>query len=172
LGGRLRPLSEPRRRRPNSFASHRRTWPDNPREVLSDTRSQAYPAEISPSSFFVRQVNIARTLGAVSARVALKSREHQLPRCKLALITRKSNLFHGVLAQLVERLNGIEEVRGSNPLGSTKNNSLGPNECRSVSAGAWMLFRFVGFRSGLLLTTISIRSNSSNDRVSCRSGGW
>ncbi len=26
---------------------------------------------------------------------------------------------HGVLAQLVERLNGIEEVRGSNPLGST-----------------------------------------------------
>jgi hypothetical protein len=26
--------------------------------------------------------------------------------------------FHGVLAQLVERLNGIEEVRGSNPLGS------------------------------------------------------
>ena len=27
-------------------------------------------------------------------------------------------LFQGVLAQLVERLNGIEEVRGSNPLGS------------------------------------------------------
>ena len=26
---------------------------------------------------------------------------------------------NGVLAQLVERLNGIEEVRGSNPLGST-----------------------------------------------------
>ena len=26
--------------------------------------------------------------------------------------------FRGVLAQLVERLNGIEEVRGSNPLGS------------------------------------------------------
>ena len=25
----------------------------------------------------------------------------------------------GVLAQLVERLNGIEEVRGSSPLGST-----------------------------------------------------
>ena len=25
---------------------------------------------------------------------------------------------NGVLAQLVERLNGIEEVRGSNPLGS------------------------------------------------------
>ena len=27
-------------------------------------------------------------------------------------------LADGVLAQLVERLNGIEEVRGSNPLGS------------------------------------------------------
>gem|GEM_PF-2701228 len=27
--------------------------------------------------------------------------------------------WKGVLAQLVERLNGIEEVRGSNPLGST-----------------------------------------------------
>ena len=30
-----------------------------------------------------------------------------------------SRLKNGVLAQLVERLNGIEEVRGSNPLGST-----------------------------------------------------
>ena len=28
-------------------------------------------------------------------------------------------ILNGVLAQLVERLNGIEEVRGSNPLGST-----------------------------------------------------
>ena len=28
------------------------------------------------------------------------------------------NSLNGVLAQLVERLNGIEEVRGSNPLGS------------------------------------------------------
>jgi hypothetical protein len=27
--------------------------------------------------------------------------------------------FTGVLAQLVERLNGIEEVTGSNPVGST-----------------------------------------------------
>jgi hypothetical protein len=27
--------------------------------------------------------------------------------------------FGGVVAQLVERLNGIQEVRGSNPLGST-----------------------------------------------------
>ena len=34
----------------------------------------------------------------------------------------------GVLAQLVERLNGIEEVRGSNPLGS---NSLNERELRN-----------------------------------------
>jgi hypothetical protein len=32
--------------------------------------------------------------------------------------------INGVLAQLVERLNGIEEVRGSNPLGSTNWRSL------------------------------------------------
>jgi hypothetical protein len=33
------------------------------------------------------------------------------------------SLLKGVLAQLVERLNGIEEVRGSNPLGSTTFNT-------------------------------------------------
>ena len=32
---------------------------------------------------------------------------------------RGAGLFSGVLAQLVERLNGIEEVSGSNPLCST-----------------------------------------------------
>ncbi len=31
----------------------------------------------------------------------------------------RMGIFAGVLAQLVERLNGIEEVRGSNPLGSS-----------------------------------------------------
>jgi hypothetical protein len=35
-----------------------------------------------------------------------------------AIIVRTVSV-NGVLAQLVERLNGIEEVRGSNPLGST-----------------------------------------------------
>ena len=30
----------------------------------------------------------------------------------------QSEIFRGVLAQLVERLNGIEEVTGSNPVGS------------------------------------------------------
>ena len=33
-------------------------------------------------------------------------------------LTIENRQSHGVLAQLVERLNGIEEVRGSNPLGS------------------------------------------------------
>ena len=35
-----------------------------------------------------------------------------------SVIVRSLYLHFGVLAQLVERLNGIEEVRGSNPLGS------------------------------------------------------
>ena len=45
---------------------------------------------------------------------------------------------HGVLAQLVERLNGIEEVRGSNPLGSifeTRDENLGSTTLR-VSASS------------------------------------
>ena len=33
-------------------------------------------------------------------------------------VTLENRVHSGVLAQLVERLNGIEEVRGSNPLGS------------------------------------------------------
>ena len=40
---------------------------------------------------------------------------------KRAILVGFLAIFHrqnGVLAQLVERLNGIEEVRGSNPLGS------------------------------------------------------
>ena len=34
------------------------------------------------------------------------------------MLAQQSKSENGVLAQLVERLNGIEEVRGSNPLGS------------------------------------------------------
>jgi hypothetical protein len=37
----------------------------------------------------------------------------------LRAIMVRTTIINGVLAQLVERLNGIEEVRGSNPLGST-----------------------------------------------------
>jgi len=45
-------------------------------------------------------------------------------------LAQQSNSENGVLAQLVERLNGIEEVRGSNPLGSK---SLGANDLRVAS---------------------------------------
>src|SRR4051812_686113 len=41
---------------------------------------------------------------------------------KVLAFARGNSIFltpHGLLAQLVERLNGIEEVSGSNPLGST-----------------------------------------------------
>jgi hypothetical protein len=41
----------------------------------------------------------------------------QVAICSLKFTIEKS--FPGVLAQLVERLNGIEEVTGSNPVGST-----------------------------------------------------
>ena len=43
--------------------------------------------------------------------------------------------FVGVLAQLVEHRNGIAGVRGSNPLGSTMNYSLGPNESSKFAPG-------------------------------------
>ena len=43
----------------------------------------------------------------------------QSPCCNLRSETYNLQSFTGVLAQLVERLNGIEEVTGSNPVGST-----------------------------------------------------
>ena len=48
------------------------------------------------------------------------------------------NSFEGVLAQLVERLNGIEEVRGSIPLGSTISKKLWSTwgRARSSTGGA------------------------------------
>ena len=42
----------------------------------------------------------------------------QLASCNLWSETYNLQFFIGVLAQLVERLNGIEEVTGSNPVGS------------------------------------------------------
>ena len=42
--------------------------------------------------------------------------------------------FTGVLAQLVERLNGIEEVRGSNPLGSTISSEIVEREVEGSRA--------------------------------------
>ena len=58
---------------------------------------------------------------------------NQLPVAKQAGSPENQNSFRGVLAQLVERLNGIEEVRGSNPLGS-RNFSRGRTKTLDVSA--------------------------------------
>ena len=49
---------------------------------------------------------------AIRAKMALAAGD-------LRAIIVHTAILNGVLAQLVERLNGIEEVRGSNPLGST-----------------------------------------------------
>ncbi len=52
-----------------------------------------------------------------------KGTDHRWILWKIVLTLAGGNLewprFGGVVAQLVERLNGIQEVRGSNPLGST-----------------------------------------------------
>ena len=53
--------------------------------------------------------------------------------------TLNSSALAGVVAQLVERLNGIQEVRGSNPLGSTilrPEPTFGGSERRMVSSAA------------------------------------
>ena len=47
----------------------------------------------------------------------------------------------GVLAQLVERLNGIEEVTGSNPVGSTLHGALAAIACQKI--GCELRFRMV-----------------------------
>src|SRR5436190_18914207 len=62
---------------------------------------------------------------------ALPARSHQKVPCLAPPCRALSAPAHGkgVLAQLVERLNGIEEVRGSNPLGSTIRRGFPPNTC-------------------------------------------
>src|SRR5712691_9316438 len=76
-------------------------------------REKILPA-VFPSR--IRSQNESLSL-ATAAETAV--RIAQLIRCKSQVAIRKSEILCGVLAQLVERLNGIEEVRGSNPLGST-----------------------------------------------------
>jgi inosine-uridine nucleoside N-ribohydrolase len=56
----------------------------------------------------------------------------------------------GVLAQLVERLNGIEEVRGSNPLGS--------KSCIVFAAIFWLTARFAGGETVWIDTDVAIGS--------------
>ena len=57
------------------------------------------------------------------ARGRRRSASGRIGEAKSPVANRRSPIENrnsfGVLAQLVERLNGIEEVRGSNPLGST-----------------------------------------------------
>ena len=59
----------------------------------------------------------ARFSGRGRGRGHLAAWKNRLPPGWVRLIS--PSALNGVLAQLVERLNGIEEVRGSNPLGST-----------------------------------------------------
>jgi hypothetical protein len=49
---------------------------------------------------------------------AAQANYFHFPSHGMALLSDLFTHIFGVLAQLVERLNGIEEVRGSNPLGS------------------------------------------------------
>ena len=51
--------------------------------------------------------------------VFVRSFQFRAVSCNLQSEIYNLQFVNGVLAQLVERLNGIEEVRGSNPLGST-----------------------------------------------------
>jgi hypothetical protein len=67
------------------------------------------------------------------------------------------SLSNGVLAQLVERLNGIEEVRGSNPLGS---------RLRPVALGSGRL-RLAGQTSPRPMTfEFHIKARSLSDEAS------
>src|SRR5207244_10564599 len=61
--------------------------------------------------------------------------------------------FRGVLAQLVERLNGIQEVRGSNPLGSSLRSKRGKNEAVQDEGRLWGAREPVDSRSALRTTT-------------------
>ena len=96
--------------------------------LQSLTRNPEYDTDIIVSDASLRECTKGfqtRELGEVSVKGKQQMvRIHALlgrgitSRCKSAGQTRKSGFSRGVLAQLVERLNGIEEVRGSNPLGS------------------------------------------------------
>ncbi len=78
--------------------------------------------------------------------------------CNLQSEIYNLNSFTGVLAQLVERLNGIEEVRGSNPLGSTfyltRTGRMGPHlpredfplSCRWFSGKDGVLLQIAQYR--------------------------
>src|SRR5438552_2698361 len=86
---------------------------------------------------------------ATAARLFCRESHYTLPKVvapwlQSASENLKSDSDSGVLAQLVERLNGIEEVRGSNPLGSRISEEildhLGVRTCSTGGArSAWVL---------------------------------
>jgi hypothetical protein len=78
--------------------------------------------------------------------------------------------WHGLLAQLVERLNGIEEVSGSNPLGSTSLRA----DCRAIAprasgggpyaikATAWRAWIYIGeVKAGRPITACQCASSAA-----------
>jgi hypothetical protein len=73
----------------------------------------------------------------------------------------------GVLAQLVERLNGIEEVRGSNPLGSRISGPIAAEiaGCKRKSALKYLLHREPMDQTLWLLLLYSLPAHRNTQRV-------
>ena len=74
-----------------------------PLESIAETQPQLQPALLRLSAIWIRNINCKLPLAGCNPQSEIYNLDS----------------LAGVLAQLVERLNGIEEVRGSNPLGST-----------------------------------------------------
>ena len=72
----------------------------------------------SPAMFYLDVAAFARA--ALQAKIWFCPSSHVecFSSLQLALAVGNWHFLRGVLAQLVERLNGIEEVTGSNPVGS------------------------------------------------------
>ena len=70
---------------------------------MAETQPKFQPALLRLSAIWMRNINCKLPLAGCNPQSEIYNLDS----------------LAGVLAQLVERLNGIEEVRGSNPLGST-----------------------------------------------------
>ncbi len=97
-------------------------------------------------------------------------RERQDFRCKdggemliLTIRLRAPRSPAGVLAQLVERLNGIEEVRGSNPLGSTPRKLLKSSSLQNIARSDWS--HFAGHTISFLPPKIALNPFSRRARL-------
>jgi hypothetical protein len=102
-------------------------------QKLNRVKSDGSPAKITDpaiSAMMERSVLNASKSSTVSTKITLQERDYVVGKTitlavsdcpsRVAISNQQSKICNsiGVLAQLVERLNGIEEVRGSNPLGS------------------------------------------------------